>query len=61
MKLISLNIELNRHHELVLPFLKSQNADVVCLQELLEEDFEMYKRELGMNGVYRALSYITIY
>lgn len=59
MKLISLNIELSRHHELVLPFLKSENADVVCLQELLEEDFEMYKRELGMDGVHRVLSYIT--
>lgn len=59
MKLISLNIELSRHHDLVLPFLKSEKADVVCLQELLEEDFEMYKRELGMNGVHLVLSYIT--
>lgn len=59
MKLISLNIELNRHHELVLPFLKSENADVICLQELLEEDFDMYKKELGMDGVHRILNYIT--
>ncbi len=59
MKLISLNIELNRHHELVLPFLKKEKADVVCLQELLEDDFEMYKRELGMQGVHRLTSYIN--
>ncbi len=58
MKLISLNIELNRHHELVLPFLKKEKADVICLQELLEEDFEMYKKELGMDGVIRITSYI---
>ena len=34
MKLISLNIELNRHHDLVLPFLKKEKPDVICLQEL---------------------------
>ena len=59
MKLISLNIELNRHHELVLPFLKKEKADVICLQELLEEDFEMYKKELGMDGIIRVTSYVN--
>lgn len=59
MKIISLNIELNRHHDLVLPFLKKEKADVVCLQELLEEDFEMYKKELEMDGVHRLTNYIN--
>jgi len=59
MKIISLNIELNRHHDLVLPFLKNEKADIVCLQELLEEDFEMYKKELDMNGVCRMTGYIA--
>lgn len=58
MKLISLNIELNMHHELVLPFLKKENADVICLQELLEEDFEMYKKELEMDGIHQIAGYI---
>lgn len=59
MKIVSLNIELNRHHDLVLPFLKREMPDVICLQEVLEEDFDMYKRELGMDGIHRSTSYIT--
>jgi len=59
MKIISLNIELNRHHDLVLPFLKKELPEVICLQEFLEEDFEMYKKELGMDGVYRLTNYIN--
>jgi endonuclease/exonuclease/phosphatase family metal-dependent hydrolase len=43
----------------VLPFLKREKPDVVCFQELLEEDFVMYKKELEMNGVMRTTSYIT--
>lgn len=57
MKLISLNIELNRHHDLVIPFLKQENPDVICLQEVLEEDFEMYKKELGLEGVFQLWRY----
>jgi len=50
MKLISLNIEVGLHNEKVLEFLKKEKADVVCLQELLDEDFELYKKELEMEG-----------
>jgi len=42
----------------VLPFLKKEKADVICLQELLEEDFEMYKNELGMDGIHQVAGYI---
>ncbi len=58
MKLISLNIENNRHHGLVLPFLKSEKPDVICLQELLEEDFLLYKSELNLNGIFQPWSCI---
>jgi len=51
MKLISLNIELNRHRDKVLSFLKKENPDVICFQEILEEDFPIYKKELQMKGV----------
>lgn len=57
MKLISLNIENNLHHKTVLAFLKKEKADVVCLQELLEEDFEFFKKELNLDGVYQPWSY----
>ncbi len=57
MKLVSLNIENNLHTETVLPFLKNEKADIICLQELLEEDFDFFKQELGLEGVYRPWSY----
>ena len=58
MKLICINIELNQHTERVLSFLKKENPDVVCIQELLEEDFPIYKKELGMEGIFESFSFI---
>ena len=58
MKIISLNIEMFKHYDLVLPFLKKETADVVCLQELLETDFEKFQTELGMSGFYKPIEYI---
>jgi mRNA deadenylase 3'-5' endonuclease subunit Ccr4 len=57
MKLISVNIESNLHDENVLTFFKKEKADVVCVQELLEESFELYKKELNLEGVYQTWSY----
>ncbi len=54
MKLISLNIELNRHLDLVIPFIQKENPDVVCLQEVLEEDFEKIKKAVGLDGVHKS-------
>ncbi len=49
-KLITLNIEGNRHLSRVVPFLKKEDADVVCLEEVLKSDVEMFDNELGMFG-----------
>lgn len=38
MKLVSLNIERSKHLERVIPFLREQDPDIVCLQELCERD-----------------------
>lgn len=57
MKLISINIEGNRHKERVTNFLRKEKPDVVCFQELLEEDFELYKQELSLEGVFQPLGY----
>lgn len=38
MKLISLNIEGKKHLARVIPFLRREKADVVCLQEVFEKD-----------------------
>jgi len=59
MKLISLNIEVNRHYDTVLNFLKKEKADVICLQELLENDFPRFKKELGMEGVFKEFNYVN--
>lgn len=58
MKLISLNIELNRHPETVEKFIVSGQADVICLQEVLEEDFLNIKKKLKLDGVFRSWSYV---
>ncbi len=53
MKLVSINIENNLHTKTVLEFLKKERPDIVCMQELLEEDFPFYKKELNLEGVYQ--------
>lgn len=57
MKLVSVNIENNLHLDTVLAMLKKEKPDVVCFQELLEEDFPLFKKELGMEGVHIVWSY----
>lgn len=57
MKFISLNIENNKHFERIIPFFRRENPDVVCLQEVLEKDFEFIKKELGFDGIHQPWSY----
>ncbi len=58
MKLISINIELNKHYKTVFDFLKQENPDVICIQELLEDDFENFKKVLGKQGIFKPRSRI---
>jgi exonuclease III len=51
-KLITLNIEGDRHLDRVIPFLQKENAHVVCLQEVLQSNVELLKKELQMFGEY---------
>jgi endonuclease/exonuclease/phosphatase family metal-dependent hydrolase len=53
LKLVQLNIERSKHLDLVVPFLKAQNADVVCLQEFMERDMALFEKELQMKLEYR--------
>lgn len=48
LRIASVNIEFNRHLDRVVPFLKKENADVVLLNELLEEDIPLFELELNM-------------
>ena len=52
LKLISLNIELDRHLDTVLPFLRRERADVVGLQEVFEKDFRDLEVGIGMKGLF---------
>lgn len=49
-KLVSLNIERDKHLDRVLEFLKEENADVVCLQEVIENDVETIKKAIGISN-----------
>ena len=46
LKLITLNVQRNNHWDRIIPFLESEQADVVCLQEFFDEDIERLE-ELG--------------
>lgn len=48
LKLVSLNIEQSKHLELVEPFLSAQEADIVCLQELIAADGERLQKASGL-------------
>lgn len=58
LKIISLNIEGDNHLHRIIPFFKKENADVLCLQEVLEKDIPFIKSELNMDGLYKPLMYI---
>ena len=52
---VSLNIERDRHLDVVIPFLKEENADVICLQEVFERDIPRFEKELGMRGYFAIM------
>ncbi len=59
MKLISLNIELNKHLDLIFPFLQKEKPDVLCLQEVLEEDIPKIQELLNYDVIFKPCSYAT--
>lgn len=53
-KLVSLNVEGRKHHDLVVPFLKSENPDIICLQEASRE-LEQILIDLGYQTTYSLM------
>ena len=47
LKLVTLNIEGSKHFDRVFPFLQSQMADVICLQEVFQIDLDSITAKLG--------------
>ncbi len=60
LKLISLNIEMDKHLPQVLPFLQAEQPDVVCLQEVFEKDRKVFEEALGMTGYFEPISIVDI-
>lgn len=56
LKLVSLNIEMDRHLDAVLSFLEREHPDVVCFQELLERDVERFEQTLGFRGRFEPMA-----
>ena len=51
-KLLSLNIENHRHLPLVTGLLEKEKPEVICLQEIQEPDFELFKKRFGWEGFF---------
>lgn len=60
-KLITLNIEGSKHLDRVIPFLKNENADMICLQEIYESDYKEIKKILDMEGLFSYMGDRDIY
>jgi endonuclease/exonuclease/phosphatase family metal-dependent hydrolase len=56
LRFVSINIEQDKHLDSVLVFLKEQNPDIVCLQEVFERDIPRFEKELGMRGLFSPMS-----
>ena len=55
-KLININIEMNRHLDTVSAFLEREKPDVVCLQELVQRDVPRFEKLLGMKGGFAPMA-----
>jgi endonuclease/exonuclease/phosphatase family metal-dependent hydrolase len=56
MKLVTLNIEGDKHLDKVLSFLKAEKPDAVCLQEVFAADVAHFESELGMTGHFATMT-----
>lgn len=56
LSLISLNVERSKHLERVVPFLREQEPDVFCVQELSESDYPLFKKMFRFASPFVPLS-----
>lgn len=54
MKLISCNIEGDKHFSRLIPFFQKEQPDVLCLQEVFESDLELIKEKTGLTKCFFA-------
>lgn len=58
MKLVTVNIEERRHLSEIETFLNESQADVICLQEVMEQDAPVFATRLGMKYVFAPMKYL---
>lgn len=56
MKLITLNLEGDRHLDVALPFFARENPDILCLQEVYETDMVRIARDNAMHYAFEAMT-----
>jgi len=55
LSLVSVNIEGRMHLDRVMPFVKAQQLDVLCIQELCEPDLEAFGQVIGGTGFFMPM------
>ena len=58
-KLASINIQGHHHLDKIIPFLKTEKPDVICLQEVFEADLPRFEQELGMRSYFAPMTNVT--
>lgn len=58
LKIVSLNIEQDRHFDRIIPFLKQHKPDVILLQEVLDTDMTFLEEALHMQSAFSPSSYL---
>ncbi len=59
LSLLTLNIEEDKHLELILPYLQSEKFDVVCLQEVFEKDLTVLSEAASAKALFTPLSMLN--
>lgn len=57
-KILSLNIEGDKHLPRIIKLVKQEKPDIVCLQEVFEEDFHLFHRQFNMQGIFMPTVWI---
>ena len=57
-KILNLNIEGDKHLSQVIRLVEQEKPDVVCLQEVFEEDFHLFHRQFNMKGIFMPAVWI---
>lgn len=58
LKIISLNIEFDRHLKRIIPFFKEEQPDVIILQEVLDKNIAYLEESTGKKGIYTVQNII---